>query len=57
MENKEIHYNAVQTNKAGQRFVLCKNCREPVLIGDAEPYLLGVLCSTTCLHENAEHYR
>lgn len=50
------HYDTIQTDEAGRRFVLCKNCREPVFIGDHPPRKLGELCSTKCKRENAEFY-
>lgn len=53
---KEVHYSSIQINENGERFVLCKNCREPVFIGSHPPRFLGELCSTQCRRENAEFY-
>jgi len=51
------NYTMVKVNDKGERYVLCKNCRVPVLIGSRPPRKLGELCSTTqCKRENAEFY-
>ena len=51
------HYSTIQTDEEGRSFVLCKNCREKVLIGSRPPRKLGELCSTQCKRENAEFYK
>ena len=54
---EEIHYMAIQVNEQGKSFVLCKNCRKPVLLDNHPPRKLGELCSIDCERENAEFYK
>lgn len=57
MENNNINYTSVRINSDGERFCLCKNCRKPMLLGDGNPHILGNLCSSKCIVENAEFYK